>query len=167
MNTADQVVQALAQRQTKLVLAESCTGGLVAARLAQVPSVSNWLCGSAVTYRSETKTAWLSVDQATIQHCTAVSEEVAQQMVAGVLHLTPEADLAAAITGHLGPAAPPGFDGVVFVATRWRSQPTAHICRGQLTAITRVDRQHEAADLVLRQLLIRLADPVHESTSAE
>ena len=41
----------LAETRTRLVLAESCTGGLAAATLAAIPGISHWLCGSAVTYR--------------------------------------------------------------------------------------------------------------------
>ncbi len=105
MQEAEQLVQQLERKQLKLVLAESCTGGLVAAELAKVPGVSNWLCGSAVTYRSETKSAWLGIDPAIIDRYTAVSQEVAIQMVEGVLRHTPEADISAAVTGHLGPQA--------------------------------------------------------------
>jgi nicotinamide-nucleotide amidase len=153
MNEAEQLVRLLEQNRQKLVLAESCTGGLIAAELAKVPGVSNWLCGSAVTYRSETKTAWLDVDAAVIQRHTAVCTEVAGQMVQGVLRITPEADIAAAITGHLGPDAPADFDGVVFIATALRGDTSPTISRHQLMSAARIDRQREAAKLVLQQLI--------------
>jgi nicotinamide-nucleotide amidase len=153
MNEAEQLVRLLEQNGQKLVLAESCTGGLIAAELAKVPGVSNWLCGSAVTYRRETKTAWLDVDSAVIQRQTAVCTEVAGQMVHGVLRITPEADIAAAITGHLGPDAPADFDGVVFIAIALRRETNPTISRHQLMSAARIDRQSEAAKLVLQQLI--------------
>jgi PncC family amidohydrolase len=156
IDIANQVVQLLAQRELKLALAESCTGGLVAAELAKVPGVSDWFCGSAVTYRSETKSAWLGVDPNVIQQFTAVSSEVSAQMVDGVLRTTPEADIAAAITGHLGPLAPEGFDGLVFVASANRNDTDPNVTRHQLKTTTRVLRQSEAANLVLRELMAQI-----------
>lgn len=156
MATANQLVKKLAQHELKLVLAESCTGGLVAAQLAKVPGVSNWLCGSTVTYRSETKSAWLNIDPDVIDRHTAVSSEVVVAMVQGVMRITPEADIAGAITGHLGPNAPLGFDGIVFVATAMRADSNPSVLRYQLTKTTRVSRQREATKLVLRELLARI-----------
>lgn len=153
MPEPQQLVRQLELKRLKLVLAESCTGGLVAAELAKVPGVSNWLCGSAVTYRSETKSAWLDVDPASIAKHTAVSSEVATQMVEGALRKTPEADIAAAITGHLGPDAPSEFDGIVFIATRVRNQSKPTVSRHALTSNSRTDRQAEATKLVLGQLI--------------
>ena len=49
------------RRANALVLAESCTGGLAAAALATIPGISRWFCGSAVTYRDQTKIDWLAV----------------------------------------------------------------------------------------------------------
>ncbi len=163
MTEAEQLVRQLEQAGRKLVLAESCTGGLIAAELAKVPGVSNWLCGSAVTYRSETKSAWLQVDPESIAKHSAVSTEVATQMVDGVLRNTPEADIAAAITGHLGPGAPAGFDGIVFIGTGVRHEANpgdfqgvgsqTSVSRHALTSESRTDRQVEAAQLVLDQLI--------------
>jgi nicotinamide mononucleotide (NMN) deamidase PncC len=65
-----------------------------------------------------------------------------------VLERTPEADYALAITGHLGPDAPPDRDGQVFVTAVRRSLLKIEVvreCRCQLTEQTRVSRQHEAA----------------------
>lgn len=156
MDTAFQLVEKLSQHQLKLVLAESCTGGLVAAQIARVPGVSNWFCGSAVTYRSETKSAWLKIDPVTMDRYSAVSHEVASLMVSGVLRITPEADIAGAITGHFGPDAPPGFDGIVFVASALRSDSHPRVSRIQLTQRTRTSRQLEATNLLIQQLLERI-----------
>ncbi len=137
------------------MLAESCTAGLIAASLARIPGISEVLCGSAVTYRDDTKARWLRVGRTALRNAGAVSSQVAQQMAAGALAVTPEADLSAAITGHLGPAAPPGMDGLVYVAVgqRGKSHPVLSVARKQLAAGTRLARQREATLLVVQELL--------------
>lgn len=106
----------LERRNLRLVLAESCTAGLAAAQLARVPGISRYLCGSAVVYQEATKTAWLGVPAEYFQPGGpgVVSGETAAAMADGVLERTPPADLAVAITGHLGPGAPVDLDGLTF-----------------------------------------------------
>lgn len=115
---AARLVAQLERLQKRIVFAESCTAGLIVATLARVPGVSQFLCGSAVVYRETTKTAWLDVSPSLFSDpaCGVVSGPVAEAMCQGVLDRTPEADIAAAITGHLGPDAPAELDGVAFVA---------------------------------------------------
>jgi PncC family amidohydrolase len=110
----------LRDRHVRIVLAESCTAGLVSAALGAIPGISAYLCGSAVTYREPTKTAWLGVSAAEIAQSTAVSEPVTRQMALGVLERTPEADFSAAITGHLGPDASADADGTIYIAIAQR-----------------------------------------------
>ena len=146
------LVEQLAERNQRVVFAESCTGGLVAATLAQVPGVSEVLCGSAVTYREATKSAWLGVSADDLSQYSAVSEPVARQMALGALEHTPEADLAASVTGHLGPDAPPELDGIIYIALAQRADSKPNIVsvtRHQLSETTRVVRQQEAACLVI------------------
>ncbi len=154
---AQSLAAALCWRQIRVVFAESCTAGLVSATLARVPGVSEWHCGSAVTYRTETKQAWLGVPPATTAAHTAVSEPVAERMAVGVLEKTPEADFAASITGHVGPDAPPELDGVIYIGIARRDQAGAvqaiAVRRFQLSETARLPRQEEAAGLVLQQLL--------------
>jgi PncC family amidohydrolase len=156
---AKQLVERLAERQMRVVFAESCTGGLISAELAKIPGVSDWLCGSAVTYRCDTKVQWLGVKAEDIQRHTAVSKEVAMQMARGALMRTPEASVAASITGHLGPDAPEDFDGLVFIGTAMRNPAGAanvEVSRHPLAEAQRLPRQIEAASLVLRLLLAKL-----------
>jgi PncC family amidohydrolase len=155
-----QLVERLADRELRVVFAESCTGGLISAELAKIPGVSEWLCGSAVTYRCDTKVRWLGVGPEEIAKHTAVSREVASQMARGVLVRTPEASLSASVTGHLGPDAPEGFDGVVFVAVATRianDHLTVEVSKNQLQTTERVERQAEAARLVLQLVLATLS----------
>lgn len=102
----------------RLVLAESCTAGLVAAELGQIPGISEFLCGSMVVYRTPTKTAWLGISSELLNDpgMGPVSAEVTIALAQAVLEKTPEATIAAAITGHLGPGAPADLDGQVYCA---------------------------------------------------
>ena len=158
LRDAKRLVGQLADHSLRLVLAESCTGGMVSAELAKVPGVSQWFCGSAVTYREATKTSWLAVDTSAIAQHTAVSAVVASQMAAGVLERTPEADIAASVTGHFGPSAPPGFDGLAFIATARREGESVDIevQRHRLDATDRSARQREATHRVLAALSGRI-----------
>ena len=160
----DQIVRlskTLAAADRRIVFSESCTGGLVSATLAQVPGISEYLCGSSVTYREATKRQWLNVSADDLEKFTAVSEPVARQMALGVLEQTPEADFAASITGHLGPEAPPEVDGAVYVglARRLNGKPElVSVTRHQLVNTDRISRQQEAVDLVVRCVIDGMAE---------
>jgi len=153
---ARQVARLLAEHNKRVVFAESCTAGLASATLSRIPGISQWHCGSAVTYREETKVKWLQVRSADIRRESAVSETVARQMARGVLEATPEADISAAVTGHLGPDAPPDLDGVVFVCVASRRGGQCRVIRVerlQLSSTTRYQRQREAVRYVFRCLI--------------
>lgn len=153
--TATHLAGILVEKKLRVVFAESCTGGLVAATLAGVPGISEYLCGSAVTYRNRTKQDWLGVSASDIDRFTAVSEPVARQMATGVLKQTPEADFATAVTGHLGPDAPADCDGVIYVGIAVRTSIVDEVCdvrRYELVSESRIERQREAAGLVFRLL---------------
>jgi len=120
IQSAEEVKEALTLRDRKLVLTESCTGGLVATLLTSLPGISDYFCGSAVVYRWDTKMKWLGVQAETLAQYTDVSRETAREMALGVLRQTPEANLSAAITGHLGPNAPQAQDGLVCIAVARR-----------------------------------------------
>ncbi len=170
MNPSDaarELVLLLADRRQRIVLAESCTGGMVSSELAKIAGVSQWFCGSAVTYRCDTKSKWLGVNEADIERYTAVSRQVAEQMASGVLSRTPEADVAASITGHLGPQSPPGFDGLIFIGTASRTTDGAatNADRFQLSAPDRLGRQQEATILVLAALSHLITGPAPRAPS--
>ena len=101
--TAKHLAEQLEIKNLQISLAESCTGGLVAALMTQVQGISQRLCGSAVTYQESIKQNWLEIDTELITRHSAVSPQVTQAMAAAVLGKTPDADLAAAITGYLDP----------------------------------------------------------------
>lgn len=159
--SAKMIARRLAELGWRVVFAESCTAGLVAATLSRVPGISQWLCGSAVTYRDDTKTQWLDVPATTIRSRSAVSETVTRRMALNVLETTPEASIAAAVTGHLGPGAPERLDGKVFISVARRIGKRNRIVSSEayrLSSGTRVARQREAVNLVFQQLLAALED---------
>lgn len=96
------VATLLMERKLKLALAESCTGGMLAARLTSIPGASAFLDRACVAYANTAKTDLLGVDPALLEAHGAVSEEVARAMAEGVRRRA-GADLSAAITGVAGP----------------------------------------------------------------
>jgi PncC family amidohydrolase len=100
-----------------LALAESCTGGLVAHRITNVPGSSDYFEGGIVSYSNETKERVLGVRQATLRRYGAVSEQTALEMVRGGRRVC-RADVALALTGVAGPGGgtPDKPVGLVYVA---------------------------------------------------
>jgi nicotinamide-nucleotide amidase len=96
----EQIAQLLAGR--RIATAESCTGGLLAARLTEQPGSSAYLVAGLVAYANDTKSDVLGVDPALIETHGAVSEPVAEAMAAGAIRRF-GADTAVAITGIAGP----------------------------------------------------------------
>ena len=157
---ASQVAHKLQQVNRRIVLAESCTSGLIAARLGGIPGISQHLCGSFVVYRERSKVGWLGVDADLLASHTTESLHASSAIAAGALRNTEEADISLGITGHLGPDAPPEKDGLVFIIIWNRSNQTQPIrsVEKRLAAHNRVDRQEEAASEALRELLYCLGD---------
>jgi nicotinamide-nucleotide amidase len=100
-STVDEQVAALLRGRWAGV-AESCTGGLLAARLTRLPGSSEYFAGGIVSYSNEAKASLLGVDPALIERFGAVSPEVASAMADGALERF-GADTAVAITGVAGP----------------------------------------------------------------
>ncbi len=96
------VARELIATKTTLAVAESCTGGLIAHRLTEVPGVSEVLLESVVTYSNASKVKRLGVDPALIEAHGAVSEEVARAMALGAAR-TCGAKIGMAVTGIAGP----------------------------------------------------------------
>ena len=86
----------------KLATAESCTGGLIAGALTEIPGSSSVVERGFVTYSNEAKTELLSVPAELIARVGAVSAEVAEAMAAGAIAHS-RADVAISVTGIAGP----------------------------------------------------------------
>jgi nicotinamide-nucleotide amidase len=112
------VADLLRERGLTLALAESCTGGLLAARLTSVPGASAFLERGYVTYSNRSKVELLGVDAAVLASAGAVSAEAASAMAAGARRAA-RADIGVAITGIAGPdgGTPEKPVGLVFIAT--------------------------------------------------
>lgn len=100
--TAAHVLEAARGRSLRLATAESCTGGMVAAALTDIPGSSDVFERGFVTYSNAAKEEMLGVKRATLDRFGAVSEEVAREMAEGAL-ANSRAQVAVAITGIAGP----------------------------------------------------------------
>jgi len=113
---AYELIQKLGQRHLTISVAESLTGGLVAASLTQIPGASAVFKGGIIAYGDEIKQKVLKVDSALITKFTSISEPVAQSMATNVRELM-NTDIGIATTGVAGPDKSDGFaPGIVFVA---------------------------------------------------
>lgn len=99
---AEVVNHTLIARKQMIVTAESCTGGLIAGALTDVPGSSAAVFGGYITYANEAKAGMIGVDRELVRQHGAVSEEVARAMAEGALK-TSGAAVAIAVTGIAGP----------------------------------------------------------------
>jgi len=100
---AEAVIADLRRRELTLATAESCTGGLVSARLTDVPGASDAFVGGVVSYSNEVKENQLGVSHDALVEHGAVSDEVARAMASGVRSRL-DADWGVGITGIAGPS---------------------------------------------------------------
>jgi nicotinamide-nucleotide amidase len=124
---AAEVIAGATAQGLKIATAESCTGGLVAAALTEIPGASAVVERGLVTYSNEAKVELLGVSASLIAGKGAVSEDVAKAMAEGALAHS-AADLAVAITGIAGPdgGSPDKPVGLVHFAVARRGRPVVH-----------------------------------------
>lgn len=143
----------LANREEHLILAESCTGGALAAEFSAIPGISQNFCGSFVTYRAAMKGQLLGVKKSTIKASTTESPEVADEMAVGALLACSEADWAVSVVGHLGPNAPTDKDGQIFASIARRTKKGNLKIKERVeytcSAEPRLRRRDEAVEAVL------------------
>lgn len=141
--TIDEQVAALL-RGRRLGLAESCSGGLMAARITDLPGASEYLAGSVVAYADEAKTELLGVDRELIEAKGAVSPEVAEAMAIGALERF-GADVAVSITGIAGPAGGSEEKPVGYVCFHARLAEGASLARDPVIPGGRADVRERSA----------------------
>jgi nicotinamide-nucleotide amidase len=151
------VLEAARERGLSLAAAESCTGGLVAARLTSVPGSSDVFRGGIVSYDNEVKRVQLAVREETLAEHGAVSAETAAEMALGAC-ASLGADVAVSVTGIAGPGGgtPEKPVGLVYL---YASGPGAEQGRelrlpGDREAVRR--RATAAALHLLRELLAQI-----------
>ncbi|MFF8973695.1 CinA family protein [Streptomyces sp. NPDC014995] len=162
-STAADVVRLLTVRGETLAVAESLTGGLVAAEITSVPGASQAFRGSVTAYATALKQELLGVDPGLLAARGAVDPQVAAQMAAGVRKAL-GADWGIATTGVAGPDPQDGQPvGTVFVAVDGPSGPdSGSASGGKVEALRlngdRAEIRRESVRSVLAVLLRELAD---------
>ncbi|MGB6054257.1 MAG: CinA family protein [Burkholderiaceae bacterium] len=117
-NMLQATVRYLETHGLKVVTAESCTAGTIAARLAEPPGAAKWLDCAFVSYSENAKIRCLEVDAATIERHGLTSEEVARAMAEGALEAS-HANLGIASTGVAGPSSGDGEQPIGTVCLAW------------------------------------------------
>jgi nicotinamide-nucleotide amidase len=152
--TIDAQVAALL-RGHRLGLAESCSGGLLAARITDLAGASDYFAGGVVSYSNQAKAQLLGVDPGLIEAKGAVSPEVAEAMALGALDRF-DADVAVSVTGIAGPGGGSEEKPVGYVCFNARLADGTAIARDPVIPGGRLDIRERSALVgmhLLRQLL--------------
>lgn len=152
---AEQVLNLARARGATLTTAESCTGGMVAAALTDIPGASDVFIGGFVTYANQAKEHWLRVPAPTLTNHGAVSAETAQAMAEGALG-TAATTMAVSITGIAGPGGgtaekPVGLVFIGLANTKAPTQTHQYQFAGDRASI-RQQACHEALSLLHKAL---------------
>lgn len=157
----ERISELLQARDLRLITAESCTGGLIAAEFTAVAGCSGWFEGGFVTYQPAAKERMIGVRHATIERYGVVSEPTVREMAEGALAAS-EASISVAVTGIAGPD---GGDTETPVGTVWFGwalrdpQPVCvHTARHQFSG-DRAAVREQAVRIALEGVLAVLNSP--------
>ncbi len=154
--TATQILKLATQNSITITTAESCTGGLLAAALTELPGSSKIFERGFITYSNTAKIDMLGVSQHSLDQFGAVSETVAQEMATGALQYS-GADIAVAVTGIAGPGnsdnKPEGR--VCFALVQKHQHP--HCETMEFTALGRSNVRSRSVRHALRMILSALS----------
>lgn len=131
MSIANELGAFLKNNKLTIATAESCTAGLIAGKIADVPGSSAWLDSGFVVYTPEAKNRILGVNYETIKTFNITSTEVSDEMVLGVLKNNSNLNLVIAVTGVAGPGG--GTDDI----------PVGTVCISWLYNIDGITIEHE------------------------
>ena len=125
---AKAIIKLASEKSVMFVLAESCTGGMIAAALTDIAGSSAVLDCGLVTYSNQAKQELLGVSDDILTSHGAVSAKTAIAMTTGALFKTPAAQLAASVTGIAGPGGGSQDKpvGLVHFSCQWRGKPAVH-----------------------------------------
>jgi nicotinamide-nucleotide amidase len=141
----------------KLALAESCSGGLMAARITDLAGASEYFAGGVVAYSNEAKAELLGVDPSLIEAHGAVSPEVAEAMAIGALERL-EADVAVSITGIAGPGGGSEEKPIGYVCFNARLADGTSIARDPVIPGGRLDIRERSALVGMHLLRLLLGE---------
>lgn len=158
IRAAERVLELCQARELTLVTAESCTGGLVAGCLSEIPGASKVLVGGFIPYTAATKRSMLDLDPTLIDKHGTVSQETTEALATAALAAT-EADLSLAVTGWASPGqgVPDQAVGEVHLATCFRDRsPSSEVASfsGDRTEVRR-QAVHSALGMLTRSLEAR------------
>jgi len=151
MNPLEKIVgRLLIEHELTIAVAESCTGGLIAHRLTNVPGSSTYFLGGVVAYSNQVKERVLEVSGKTLSVHGAVSEECAREMAHGVRRLL-GTDVAISSTGIAGPTGgtPEKPVGLVYVALAAQDHER---CERHLWQGDRLENKRQTAEAALEML---------------
>jgi len=150
MTSEEKLIQQLTRKHQTLATAESCSGGLLAHRLTDIPGSSAVFLGGLVTYSNDAKTSLAGVPQDLISQQGSVSDNVAVAMACGVRRAL-GADFGVGITGIAGPGGATKSKpvGLVFIAVATANES---LCIKCLFDGTRAQIKHKATTQALRLL---------------
>lgn len=156
MSLEKRIGELLLELGLTLATAESCTGGLLAHRITNVPGSSAYFLGGVVAYAYEAKEILLGVRHETLQTYGAVSEETAREMAQGARQRM-GADVAVAITGIAGPTGgtPQKPVGLVYIAL---SAPGAEWCQRHVWQGDRLSNKEQSVEAALQLVLTYLQE---------
>ena len=156
MNPVQSIAQLLLANNWKLALAESCTGGLVCAKLTELSGSSAWFERGYITYSNQAKTACLGVPAELIESQGAVSEAVAKAMALGAQR-SAGTNVAVSITGIAGPTGGSLEKPVGTVCFGWsignQAGENLTVCQTKLFLGDRAAIREQAAEHALTELL--------------
>lgn len=147
----------LRQKQLKIAIAESCTGGMIANRLTNIPGSSEYFERGVVTYSNTSKIEILGVNPETIEMYGAVSKETAIEMARGI-RIKSNVDIGLSTTGIMGPtgATPSKPVGLVFIGYSDLRNEFARQFNFADNRIRNKERTSQAALDLLRRCLLNL-----------
>lgn len=164
----EQLARLLMEKSMTLSTAESCTGGLIAAKLTSVPGVSAVYAGGFVTYATKEKTKMLGVPAKVLKELGAVAKKTAKMMAEGAAKKT-GTDCAVSVTGNAGPVPMEGKPvGLVYIG--YCIDGKAGAKKFQFAG-SRNEIREQAADaalaLLYRKLMKKTGKEVDEETAHE
>lgn len=156
MQTEQKIAKILSQSKKTLAIAESCTGGLLANRLTDIPGSSAFFWLGIIAYDNKAKTKLLKIPSVIIKKHGAVSLEVARLMAQNVRKIL-RTDLGIGITGIAGPTGGTRTKpvGLVFIAVASKQKALAHqfIFKGSRSAI-KAQASQKAMELLIKNMLL-------------